>query len=53
MVPRNGAGCRNRVAAGLPAWLTDADIDFYAGEFKRTGFRGRSTIIATSTAIGS
>ena len=24
----------------LPAWLTDADIDFYAGEFKRTGFRG-------------
>ena len=26
--------------APLPAWLTDADIDFYAGEFARNGFRG-------------
>jgi pimeloyl-ACP methyl ester carboxylesterase len=26
--------------ATLPAWLTAADIDFYAGEFGRTGFRG-------------
>ena len=24
----------------LPAWLTDADIDFYAAEFSRTGFAG-------------
>jgi len=24
----------------LPSWLTEADIDFYAGEFKRAGFRG-------------
>jgi pimeloyl-ACP methyl ester carboxylesterase len=24
----------------LPSWLTDADIDYYAAEFKRTGFRG-------------
>jgi epoxide hydrolase A/B len=24
----------------LPLWLTEADIDFYAGEFTRTGFRG-------------
>ena len=24
----------------LPAWLTEQDIDFYAGEFTRTGFRG-------------
>jgi pimeloyl-ACP methyl ester carboxylesterase len=24
----------------LPAWLTEADIDFYTGEFTRTGFRG-------------
>ena len=23
-----------------PAWLTDADLDFYAGEFERTGFTG-------------
>jgi pimeloyl-ACP methyl ester carboxylesterase len=24
----------------LPAWLTEADLDFFAGEFKRRGFRG-------------
>jgi len=24
----------------LPAWINEADIDFYAGEFKRSGFRG-------------
>jgi pimeloyl-ACP methyl ester carboxylesterase len=26
--------------ATLPAWLTAADLGFYAGEFARTGFRG-------------
>jgi pimeloyl-ACP methyl ester carboxylesterase len=26
--------------SALPAWLTEADIAFYAGEFARTGFRG-------------
>jgi pimeloyl-ACP methyl ester carboxylesterase len=24
----------------LPDWLTEADVDYYANEFKRTGFRG-------------
>jgi epoxide hydrolase A/B len=24
----------------LPAWLTEADVDFYTAEFRRTGFRG-------------
>jgi pimeloyl-ACP methyl ester carboxylesterase len=24
----------------LPAWLSEADLDFYTGEFTRTGFRG-------------
>jgi len=24
----------------LPAWLTEADVDFYTNEFKRAGFRG-------------
>jgi pimeloyl-ACP methyl ester carboxylesterase len=24
----------------LPAWLTEADLDFYTEQFKRTGFRG-------------
>ena len=28
------------VPAKLPPWLTEADLDFFAGEFKRAGFRG-------------
>src|SRR5262249_8484131 len=27
-------------AGTLPAWLTEADLDFYAGEFERTGLTG-------------
>ena len=26
--------------SSLPSWLTAGDIDYFAGEFKRTGFRG-------------
>jgi pimeloyl-ACP methyl ester carboxylesterase len=26
--------------ATLPPWLTEADIDYFAGEFKNAGFRG-------------
>ena len=41
MVPRGGGMLP---AAGtpvpLPTWLSEADIDFYAGEFKRSGLRG-------------
>ena len=45
MVPRLG-GLRARMPTlivppeTLPGWLTEADVDFYAGEFGRTGFRG-------------
>jgi pimeloyl-ACP methyl ester carboxylesterase len=41
MVPRQG-GFLTRVLnpATLPPWLTEADVDFYAAEFARTGFRG-------------
>jgi pimeloyl-ACP methyl ester carboxylesterase len=41
MVPRSG-GVLTHTAdpATLPPWLTEADVDFYAGEFARTGFRG-------------
>jgi pimeloyl-ACP methyl ester carboxylesterase len=43
MVPVPG-GMKERTRAAaqapLPGWLTQADIDFYAGEFARTGFRG-------------
>jgi pimeloyl-ACP methyl ester carboxylesterase len=39
---RQGGGFLSRQPspAVLPAWLSEQDIDFYAGEFKRTGFRG-------------
>jgi pimeloyl-ACP methyl ester carboxylesterase len=41
MVPRDGGFLSRRAAPErLPSWLTEADIDFYAGEFSRTGFRG-------------
>jgi pimeloyl-ACP methyl ester carboxylesterase len=41
MVPRKG-GFLSGLAepSTLPPWLSEADIDFYAGEFARTGFRG-------------
>ena len=41
MVPRQG-GFLSHMAEPptLPAWLTELDVDFYAGEFTRTGFRG-------------
>ena len=41
MVPRTGGFLTRTVdPPTLPAWLTEADIDFYAREFARTGFRG-------------
>jgi pimeloyl-ACP methyl ester carboxylesterase len=41
MVPRNGSILTGMMMpAALPAWLREADIDFYASEFARTGFRG-------------
>ena len=41
MVPREGGFLTRMVdPPTLPPWLTEADIDFYAGEFARTGFRG-------------
>ncbi len=41
MVPRTGGFLTGTVdPAQLPAWLTEADIDFYASEYARTGFRG-------------
>jgi pimeloyl-ACP methyl ester carboxylesterase len=41
MVPRSGGFLTAREApATLPAWLSEADVDFYASEFARAGFRG-------------
>ena len=41
MVPRSG-GLLTRMIdpERLPPWLTETDVDFYADEFARTGFRG-------------
>jgi epoxide hydrolase A/B len=41
MVPRSGGWLTGRRAASpLPSWVSEADIDFYAAEFARAGFRG-------------
>jgi pimeloyl-ACP methyl ester carboxylesterase len=40
MVPKGGGFLGGRPAPILPSWLTEADLDFYAAEFARTGFRG-------------
>ncbi len=41
MVPRKGGLLAGLVQPeALPPWLSAADIDFYAGEFTRAGFRG-------------
>jgi pimeloyl-ACP methyl ester carboxylesterase len=41
MVPHSGGMLRSSGApVPLPRWLSTADIDFYAGEFSRSGFRG-------------
>jgi pimeloyl-ACP methyl ester carboxylesterase len=41
MVPRGEGFLRGTAApATLPAWLGERDVDFYAAEFQRTGFRG-------------
>jgi len=41
MVPR-GSGLLTAFEnpISLPSWLTEADVDFYAAEFTRSGFRG-------------
>jgi pimeloyl-ACP methyl ester carboxylesterase len=41
MVPLGGRFMRGAGApATLPAWLSEADVEFYAAEFRRSGFRG-------------
>lgn len=41
MVPRTGGWIASRPGPpALPAWLDEGDVDFYAAEFARTGFRG-------------
>jgi pimeloyl-ACP methyl ester carboxylesterase len=41
MVPRTGGFLTRTIdPPALPAWLAEADIDFYGGEFARSGFRG-------------
>jgi pimeloyl-ACP methyl ester carboxylesterase len=41
MVPRKGGFLdHTNDPATLPPWLDERDVDFYTGEFQRTGFRG-------------
>ena len=41
MVPRRGGFLSHTADAEvLPPWLTETDVDFFAGEFSRAGFRG-------------
>ncbi|CDX34847.1 Epoxide hydrolase [Mesorhizobium sp. SOD10] len=41
MVPHGGGLLQAlKAPASLPHWLNEGDIDFYAGEFRRTGFAG-------------
>ena len=41
MVPRGGGFFGNwHGPLILPSWISDADVDYYAREFKRAGFRG-------------
>lgn len=41
MVPRRGGFLsRSMDPPSLPLWLTEGDIEFFTGEFTRTGFRG-------------
>ena len=54
MLPRNG-GFLTRMPDTdmLPTWIDNQDIDFYAQQFQRSGFRGGLNGTATSTATGS
>jgi pimeloyl-ACP methyl ester carboxylesterase len=41
MVPRHGGFLSRTVEpTSLPSWLTETDVQFYSGEFERSGFRG-------------
>jgi pimeloyl-ACP methyl ester carboxylesterase len=42
MVPREGGwlGSINLPGGNPPSWISEADVDFYANELKRAGFRG-------------
>ncbi len=41
MVPRQGGMMANREnPTTLPPWLTETDLEIYADQFKRTGYRG-------------
>jgi pimeloyl-ACP methyl ester carboxylesterase len=41
MVPRKGGFLERTIdPPTLPSWLTEADVEFYTAEFRRTGFRG-------------
>ena len=40
MVPKGGGFLSGRAAPAMPPWLGEGDLEFYAGEYARAGFRG-------------
>jgi pimeloyl-ACP methyl ester carboxylesterase len=41
MLPRDGGWLTSRNPSNVPpSWITETDIDFYANEFSKSGFRG-------------
>ena len=41
MIPRDGGLLTSRNPPNVaPSWITETDIDFYANEFRKSGFRG-------------
>ncbi|MEV0375434.1 alpha/beta hydrolase [Streptomyces sp. NPDC050636] len=40
LVPEGGKLSDRFIDGRLPSWLSEADLDFYAAEFERTGFSG-------------
>ena len=44
MVPRDSGFLRGSVPETMPAWLSEADVDFFTGEFKRSGFAAPSIL---------
>ena len=46
MVPRTGGFLSRLDPPALPAWLTEADLDFYAGEFARDRISRRPQLVS-------
>jgi hypothetical protein len=54
MIPKSVFWLDSRIPLNaMPSWIAQNDIDFYSNEFKRSGFRGGLTGIATLIETGN